>query len=247
MDTEENRMSKLQGRLSMLRNDLETRRMNKYDQLTQRVNELQASVERAKSTNDGQFQQINERLEALSKDIDSEAKKLEQVFETKTTELETARTFLTDQVRTLEAERNETSKDLVKQIEDKFAQLREELNVETLRRQDEAHARQDIFDQDLPKIKTGLNAEREQTKFQLQEIENKVKSVVAALQQMLHQEKQVRTKWQTDLQGLIVEVDKRLNADLLKEKRAREQSEKQLITLLEQATQSYLQFDEDKI
>lgn len=146
MDTEENRMSKLQGRLSMLRNDLETRRMNKYDQLTQRVNELQASVEHAKSTNDGQFQQINERLEALSKDIDSEAKKLEQVFETKTTELETARTFLTDQVRTLEAERNETSKDLVKQIEDKFAQLREELNVETLRRQDEAHARQDIFD-----------------------------------------------------------------------------------------------------
>ena len=77
MDTEENRMSKLQGRLSMLRNDLETRRMNKYDQLTQRVNELQASVEHAKSTNDGQFQQINERLEALSKDIDSEAKKLE--------------------------------------------------------------------------------------------------------------------------------------------------------------------------
>lgn len=148
------------------------------------------------------------------------------MFETKTTELESARTFLTDQVRTLEAERNETSKDLVKQIEDKFAQLREELNVETLRRQDEAHARQDIFDQDLPKIKTGLNAEREQTKFQLQEIENKVKSVVAALQQMLHQEKQVRTKWQTDLQGLIVEVDKRLNADLLKEKRAREQSEK---------------------
>lgn len=169
------------------------------------------------------------------------------MFETKTTELEAARTFLTDQVRTLEAERNETSKDLVKQIEDKFAQLREELNVETLRRQDEAHARQDIFDQDLPKIKTGLNAEREQTKFQLQEIENKVKSVVAALQQMLHQEKQVRTKWQTDLQGLIVEVDKRLNADLLKEKRAREQSEKQLITLLEQATQSYLQFDEEKI
>ena len=48
-------MSKLQGRLSMLRNDLETRRMNKYDQLTQRVNELQASVEHAKSTNDGQF------------------------------------------------------------------------------------------------------------------------------------------------------------------------------------------------
>ncbi|CAL6011420.1 Conserved_hypothetical protein [Hexamita inflata] len=64
---------------------------------------------------------------------------------------------------------------------------------------------------------------------------------------MLHQEKQVRTKWQTDLQGLIMEVDKRLNADLLKEKRAREASEKQLITLLEQATQSYLQFDEDKV
>ena len=38
-----------------------------------------------------------------------------------------------------------------------------------------------------------------------------------------------------------------MNGDLLKEKRARETSEKHLIGLLEQATQSYLQFDEDKI
>ncbi|CAL6052868.1 Conserved_hypothetical protein [Hexamita inflata] len=247
MENDQTRMTNLQSRLSMLRQDLDNRRNTKYDQLMSRITELSQTVDQAKSTNDASFQQINERLQTLSKDIEKESKALENVFETKTQELEAARQNLQEQVRILEQERNETGKELVKEIETKFGAIRDELGVESLRRQDDAHARQDIFDQDLPRIKTGLTAEREQTKFQIAEVENKVKQVVTALQQMLHQEKQVRTKWQTDLQGLIMEVDKRLNADLLKEKRAREASEKQLITLLEQATQSYLQFDEDKV
>lgn len=39
--------------------------------------------------------------------------------------------------------------------------MKEEITVETIRRNDDAHGRQDIFDQDLPRIKTGINAERE--------------------------------------------------------------------------------------
>jgi hypothetical protein len=65
----------------------------------------------------------------------------------------------------LEADRIKTTKEQTLEIEQRFGSLREELSVEALRRQDESHARQDIFDQDLPRIKTGITAEREQTKF----------------------------------------------------------------------------------
>lgn len=57
--------------------------------------------------------------------------------------------------------RKQMNNELVKNIEEAFSNIKDKINTETTKRQDEATARQDIFDQDLPRIKTGINAERE--------------------------------------------------------------------------------------
>ncbi|KAH0574824.1 hypothetical protein SS50377_22439 [Spironucleus salmonicida] len=246
-EVDQSRLTNLQGRLSMLRSDLETRRNQKYDTLMGRITELTAVVTEADAYNQQQFKTLNERLNQLSKDIDRESKSLQEVFEAKSYELESVRGNLQQEIRNMEEQRAEMGRDLIKAFEARSGAAKEEVAQEGFIRNDQCNSRQDIFDQDLPRLKTGMTQEREQTKFQLAEIDNKVKQVMSTLNQMLYQEKQVRVKWQTDLQGMIVEIDKRLNAELLKEKREREAAEKQLVNLLEQATQSYLQFDEDKL
>lgn len=51
--SEVNRMSQIQTRLSVLRTELESRRNSKYDLLMQRISELTQQIESAKATNEG--------------------------------------------------------------------------------------------------------------------------------------------------------------------------------------------------
>ena len=61
----------------------------------------------------------------------------------------------------MEEQRAEMGRDLIKAFEQSSGAVKEQIAQESLIRNDQTNARQDIFDQDLPRLKSGINQERE--------------------------------------------------------------------------------------
>jgi hypothetical protein len=194
---------------------------------------LYSSIEETKDFNNKKFNDTKEQILIIQKTLSDETlkreathngfmeflKKLEeQIFEKFNTELQNKK----------ELETNVSQK-----LEDKFNQVKVELQRESKTRYDHIENLEYYFERELPKIQEGFKQEQAEREENDNNNHNKLNDEFQKINSLIAAEKKNREETQEGILEMIKIMNERMKNDLDLEKKEREQNEEVLIELLE--------------
>jgi len=227
------RMNKLQDKLSKIGSVIENEKVTKYDNYETKILNLYAAIDETKETNTKKFNELKEQILIIQKTLDDESSRREGSHNDFMDFLKKMEVKIFEKFDFELNSKKELEIKVSSYLEEKFNIIKNELQKESKQRFDSIENLEVYFEKELPKIQEGFKQEQNERDendnnnvLRLNEESQKINSLITA-------EKKNREETQEGILEMIKIMNDRMKNDLDVERKEREQNEEVLIDLLE--------------
>lgn len=228
------RISKLSERLAGLQTGLEHERNSRFDQLSQKMHDVDLRLASSQDSAASKISQLKEQLSKFHRDFDDERVNREALQETKQKELSGIDVRLQQALEVEQQARRDSEAKVVRAFDEKTAALREEIAREGRSRMEAESALRRYVDVDIPKLYENLREESQSRETMEDRIVHRASDEIMRLQEAIIAEKKAREDTEEALLRMMEDTVGKMRAEIAQERQDRETTEETLLKLLEE-------------
>jgi len=228
------RINRLSERLSGLHQGLEHERNSRFDQLGQRMYDVDLRLQTTQDSLTGDLAHLKEQLANFQRDFEEEKFNREAVSDAKSKELTAADLRLQQALDAEQQARREAEAKVLKSFEDRTNMLREEIVREGRSRAEAEAALRRYVDVDIPKLYENLREEAQSRESMEDRIVRRASDEINRLQEAILTEKKAREDTEEALLRMMEDTVSKMRAEIAQERADRETTEETLLKLLEE-------------
>mmetsp|Transcript_4132 Transcript_4132/g.7586 ORF Transcript_4132/g.7586 Transcript_4132/m.7586 type:complete len:253 (-) Transcript_4132:39-797(-) len=228
------RINRLSERLSGLQQGLEHERNSRFDQLSQRMYDVDLKLQQSQETLHSDLALLKDQLVKFQRDFDEERLGREAMTEARSKELGAADLRLQNALEAEQQARRDAEAKVLKTFDERTALLREEIAREGRSRAEAEAALRRYVDVDIPKLYESLREEAQSRETMEDRIVRRASEEISRLQEAILTEKKAREDTEEALLRMMEDTVAKMRAEIAQERADRETTEETLLKLLEE-------------
>eukprot|EP01065_Artemidia_motanka_P025589 TRINITY_DN30586_c0_g1_i1.p1 TRINITY_DN30586_c0_g1~~TRINITY_DN30586_c0_g1_i1.p1 ORF type:complete len:315 (+),score=117.71 TRINITY_DN30586_c0_g1_i1:49-993(+) len=199
----------------------------------QRLADLEARLGDVEQRDEASWRAVNGQVDKLREAVDTQQKTHDVLDERKAKELQLLESTLQVELGAEKQERREVETCMLRQIDERLSQLREDVVVDVRRREDGLTQRHDEISTSIESLGAKIDRTRQLGDDRCAQVASMLREEVARLSNMLGMERKLREETESTMCKMLEDMCIKLEREIERERRERERAEEGLLRLLD--------------
>eukprot|EP00756_Hemistasia_phaeocysticola_P024341 Hpha_TRINITY_DN15945_c1_g4::TRINITY_DN15945_c1_g4_i1::g.75419::m.75419 len=205
----------------------------KFRVLEQRLADLEARLADAEQREDGSWRNVHGQVDKLREALDTQQRTRDVLDDRKNKELQLLESTMQTELSAEKQERREVEQLMLRQIDERIAQLRDDVLVDARRREGDIALRNEEISRSIEALAVKIDRTQQLGDERCSKVADMLREEVGRLSNILGIEKKMRETTEATMFKMLEEMCVKLQKEIALERKEREKAEEGLLRLLE--------------